>query len=355
MENLKIKWIYRLCLLLLIGLVCIVFYYLNPVYLPIITGICKAIIPFVIAFVISYLLHPVIQFIHKKGMKRAYAILLIYILFFGGIALGIYLLLPVLREQWNEILKSFPRIMALYDLFINKINVNTSRMPQFLHQRIDLMINGAEKWAISTVDKSGKMAKHLINNFLFIVLIPVIVFYFLKDYKFLSRLLLKLIPRKWRNETVELTHQLDLTFGKYIRGQVLVCFLLFIFATIFFWIFRMKFALVLGLFIGITDLIPYFGPIIGAIPALFLALSISYSMVIRVAIIIIVLQIIESNVLSPFIIGKSIHIHPIIIMFTLLVGGEIGGILGLLISVPSLVIGISLIRYLKHRKGHMTS
>ncbi|MBP0723797.1 AI-2E family transporter [Bacillus sp. RG28] len=355
MENLKIKWIYRLCLLLLIGLVCIVFYYLKPVYLPIINGICKAIIPFVIAFVISYLLHPLIQFIHKKGMKRGYAILLIYFLFFGGIALGIYLLLPVLREQWNEILKSFPRIMALYDLFINKINVNTSRMPHFLHQRIDLMINGAEKWAISTVDKSGEMAKHLINNFLFIVLIPVIVFYFLKDYKFLSRLLLKLVPRKWRNETVELTHQLDLTFGKYIRGQVLVCFLLFIFATIFFWIFRMKFALVLGLFIGITDLIPYFGPIIGAIPALFLALSISYSMVVRVAIIIIVLQIIESNVLSPFIIGKSVHIHPIIIMFTLLVGGEIGGILGLLISVPTLVIGISFIRYLKQRKGHMPS
>jgi predicted PurR-regulated permease PerM len=355
MENLKIKWIYRLCLLLLIGLVGIVFYYLKPVYLPIIKSILKAFIPFVIAFIISYLLHPLIQFIHKKGLKRAYAILLIYLLFFGGVSFGIYLLLPVFKEQLDDILKSFPKVISLYDLLITKIHVNTSQMPKFLHHRIDLVINGAEHWAINTVDKSGKMAKHIINNFIFIVLIPVIVFYFLKDYKFLSSLLLKLIPTKWRNETRELTHELDLTFGKYIRGQILVCILLFIFATIFFWIFRMKFALVLGLFIGITDLIPYFGPILGAIPALFLALSISYSMVLRVAIIIIVLQIIESNVLSPFIIGKSIHIHPIIIMFTLLVGGEIGGLAGLLISVPTLVIVISFVRYFKNRKGHMTS
>jgi predicted PurR-regulated permease PerM len=117
----------------------------------------------------------------------------------------------------------------------------------------------------------------------------------------------------------------------------------------------MKYSLVLGIFIGITDIIPYFGPIIGAIPALFLAASEGTGMLIRVAIILIVLQFIEGNILSPIIIGKSIRIHPVIIMFSLLVAGEIAGFTGLLLAVPVLVVIISVIRYFSKRKQQLSS
>lgn len=355
MDGLKLKWIYRLCLILLIGLIGIVFYYLKPVYFHVVIGIIKSTIPFLIGLVIAYLLHPFIEYIHKKGIKRAYAILLIYFLFFGGAALGLYLLFPIFKQQWNDILLSFPKVLALYDSFLSKIEHKTSRMPIFLHNRVDSMINGAEQLGLSLVNRTGDWMKHFINNFISIVIIPFIVFYFLKDYKILAGIFMKCIPTKWRDETRGLAIELDNTFGKYIRGQILVCFLLFIMATIFLWIGRMKYALVLGLIIGITDIIPYFGPIIGALPALFLAASEGTSLLIRVGIILIVLQLIEGNVLSPLIIGKSIHTHPVIIMFTLLVAGEVAGFTGLLLAVPALVVVISVIRYFSKRNQHVSS
>lgn len=355
MEGLKIKWIYRLCLLLLIGLVGIVFYYLKPVYSNIVIGIIKSSIPFLISFIIAYLLHPPVEYIHRKGLKRVYAILLIYVLFFGGLALSLYLLFPIFKQQWNDILSSFPKVLSLYDHLLDKIESKTNRMPIFLHERIDLMISGAELLGMSMVDRTGKWMKLLINNVIFIFVIPFIVFYFLKDFKALSKLFWKCIPSKWRTETKGLAYELNNSFGKYIRGQLLICLILLIMATIFLWIGRMNYSLVLGIFIGITDIIPYFGPIIGAIPALFLAASEGTGMLIRVAIILIVLQFIEGNLLSPIIIGKSIRIHPVIIMFSLLVAGEIAGFTGLLLAVPILVVIISVIRYFSKRKRQLSS
>jgi len=355
MDGLKLKWIYRLSLILLIGLVGIVFYYLKPVYLHIVIGIIKSMVPFLIGLIIAYLLHPAVEYIHKKGLRRVFAILLIYLLFFGGFALSLYLLFPVFKQQYNDILKSFPKVLSLYDSFLYKIERKTSRMPIFLHTRIDLMINKAELLGLSLVNRSGEWMKQVVNNFISIFIIPFIVFYFLKDYKLLSDIFLKMIPKKWRNETKGLARELNDTFGKYIRGQILVCFLLFVMATMFLWIGRMKYALVLGVIIGITDIIPYFGPIIGALPTLFLAASEGTSLLIRVGIILIVLQLIEGNLLSPLIIGKSIHTHPVIIMFTLILGGEIAGFMGLIIAVPALVVLISVIRYFKYRKHRLSS
>jgi predicted PurR-regulated permease PerM len=100
----------------------------------------------------------------------------------------------------------------------------------------------------------------------------------------------------------------------------------------------MKYPLLLGFIIGITDIIPYFGPVIGAIPAVIIAATISNKMILIVIIIIFGLQFIEGNLLSPIIVGKSLHMHPIMIMAALLLGGEVGGVIGLLIAVPILAI-----------------
>lgn len=100
----------------------------------------------------------------------------------------------------------------------------------------------------------------------------------------------------------------------------------------------MKYPLLLGIIIGVTDIIPYFGPILGAIPALMIAATVSTSLLIKAGITIAILQFVESNILSPYIVGKSLRMHPVIIMLALLVGGEVAGIVGLLISVPVLAV-----------------
>lgn len=100
------------------------------------------------------------------------------------------------------------------------------------------------------------------------------------------------------------------------------------------WLAGMPYPIILGIIIAITDIIPYFGPILGAVPVIFIAFTISVKMVLIVAGIMLVLQFIEGNILGPLIVGKSLHIHPALIIMAPLAGGEIGGVAGLILAVP---------------------
>ena len=90
----------------------------------------------------------------------------------------------------------------------------------------------------------------------------------------------------------------------------------------------------LAIVVSITNIIPYLGPFIGALPALVVGLSVSWKMALSVAAVNLIIQMLEGNVVSPQIVGKKLHIHPLFIIFSLLIGGEIGGILGLILAVP---------------------
>ena len=124
-------------------------------------------------------------------------------------------------------------------------------------------------------------------------------------------------------------------------------------ATQALWFYHVPYALLLGVIIGVTNIIPYIGPIIGAVPAAIIAATISIKLVITIVIIIFVLQFLEGNVLSPLIVGKSLHIHPLFIMLALLLGGEFGGVLGLILAVPILaVVKISILHIRSYTLKH---
>ncbi|MGL4820482.1 MAG: AI-2E family transporter, partial [Bacilli bacterium] len=169
------------------------------------------------------------------------------------------------------------------------------------------------------------------------IIIPFIVFYFLKDTDELIDGFYSLVPIRIRRGTRVFMHTLGESLGNYVRGQLYVGVLIFACATLFFSLIDLKYALVLGLFVGLTNIIPYFGPVLGAIPAVIIAITMDFQMVIAVLIIVFVLQFIEGNILTPNIIGKQVSLHPVLIIFALLAGSAFGGILGMLLAVPVLV------------------
>lgn len=123
-------------------------------------------------------------------------------------------------------------------------------------------------------------------------------------------------------------------------------------AGVSFWLFGLPYPLILGLAIGITNVIPYFGPFIGAVPAL-LSLAISSKAVIIVIVTIFILQFIEGNILSPLIVGRSLRMHPVVIMLALLAGGELAGIPGMILAVPAAaVLKVTAIHFLRIRTEH---
>src|SRR5699024_8325713 len=171
-----------------------------------------------------------------------------------------------------------------------------------------------------------------------LTVIPVLVFYFLKDYDSIKNYIKKLLPKKYHKQASELMYEINHSLGNYNRGQLLISLFISLMTFIVFHFLHMKYSLLLALIMGLTNIIPYFGPIIGAIPAVLIALTMSPKLIIFILLAIFIIQLIENNLLSPYIMGKSIQIHPIAIIFALLLGGQIGGIIGMIFAVPALTI-----------------
>ena len=295
-------------------------------------------LPFIIAAFITYLLHPIVERIHEGGLHRGLAVGIIYILFFGGIGLAVYKGLPEMIKQLKDLSESIPELANHYMGFIEMVQKKTETWPDGIQVRVNESIMAVEQKLALLLEKILSMIFEIISSIFTIALIPFISFYMLKDYTTIKKVVWYLTPRKWRHGGAHFLRDVDKSLGSYIRGQLFVCIVIGTLSATLFWIFHMKYPLLLGLIIGITNVIPYFGPVIGAIPAVIIASALSVKMIIITVCIIFVMQFLEGNILSPLIVGKSLHMHPLVIMLALLLGGEMGGILGLIVSVPILAI-----------------
>ncbi|EIT85289.1 putative permease [Fictibacillus macauensis ZFHKF-1] len=329
-----IQWMQWLSIVLLLFLCSWLLLLLAPYGSGLLNVLRSVGIPFLLALFLAYLLHPLVEWLHHHGMPRTPAILCIYLLFFGGLAFGLYKGIPQLIVQLRELMESLPLIVHSYEDGLAFIDHHTSHFPRSIHIRIEDYIHSGEEYVQQSLLHSLTFFKRIVDYFFLIIVIPFLVFYFLKDIDVMKRAIWYVTPPAWRKEGRSLLIDIHHTLGGYIRGQLIVGGLLGIGAMIALWLVGMPYPIVLGIIIALTDIIPYFGPILGAIPVLFIAFTISTKMVLFTALIMLALQFIEGNILSPFIVGKSLHIHPALIIFALLVGGQIGGVVGLIIAVP---------------------
>ncbi|WP_315969837.1 AI-2E family transporter [Bacillus testis] len=335
---LKSKWITRLTLLLLIFIVLFLFFKLKIIWLPVVAILLKSILPFAIAAFISYLLHPVVEKLHQKGMNRGISILLIYVVFFGGAGFAIYRGIPVIIRELEELMEATPVFTQKYQHVLDVIHAKTSHWPVQYKDRVQDAILFVEKQAEAFLTKSLSSLVKIFDFVVLFAIIPFISFYYLKDWVKIKKAIWYITPSFLRKQGISFMKDAEVSIGSYIRGQLIVCVIIGVLSALFLWIAHVKYSLLLGVIIGITNVIPYFGPIIGALPALLIAAATSAKQMIWVAVIVFGLQFVEGNILSPMIVGKSLHMHPLIIMFSLFLGGEIGGVFGLILAVPILAI-----------------
>lgn len=336
--DIQMKWYYRLGFLLLLFVVTYVFLKINMVWQPIVNIVFIVLFPFIIAALITYLLHPLVEKIHDAGIHRGLAVIIIYTLFFGGVGFAIYKGVPVFINQIRDLSENIPIFANQYRLWLESIQDHTSKWPMGIHDRIDEGIVGFEKKLETILSTVLNSMVNILNSLFVIAIIPFIAFYMLKDINTLKKAAWYLTPRRWRHQGILFLRDVNESLGSYIRGQLIVCIIIGSVSSFLFWIIDMKYPLLLGFIIGVTNVIPYFGPIIGAIPAVIIAATLSVKMIVFIVVIIFGLQFLEGNILSPLIVGKSLHMHPLMIMLALLAGGEMGGVIGLILAVPILAI-----------------
>lgn len=297
------------------------------------------------SIVLSYLLNPLVNLIEKKGMKRIYSILLIYLFSLTLIILAIISIVPKLSSEFENLVKLLPSYFnRIYDYF-NKVFLKYSKhidkLPPefqaikgiFLEKLMDiqaLLLNFLKNITNSVIGMFSKVVSFLI--------VPIITFYFLKDKDYFKKKITLLIPKKQRNDVLQIGREVDKVLGRFIRGQLLVCTFVGISTTIVLLIIGVDFAIIIGLIAGIADIIPYFGPIIGIFPAIIFALLKSPMKALWVIISFIIIQQLESNVIAPKIVGESVGVHPVVIMLALLIGGSYFGVIGMIFAIPVTIV-----------------
>ena len=346
-----LDWMKKLVVLILIFLNCWFLLKLFPYILHGFNYIIGILTPFLIGCLIAYLLHPLIEGLHKQGMPRPVAILVIYLLFFGTVIVGCIKGAPIVVEELKSFARQGPHLQEMYEDNVNHIYNATSDFPETLHDHFDRMLASLENGLSQLVERIILWIQGLFKSIFTILLIPFIVFYLLKDFTGVKNWLSRNISSRVRESGRAFVREIDASLGSYIRGQLFVCLVVAVVSIIGLWILRMPYALLLGIFIGMTDIIPYFGPVIGAVPALLVAVTLSMKKVMFVLLLILIVQFLEGNIFSPLIVGKSVHIHPIFIMLALVIGGDISGVVGMLIAIPIFVtLRVFVIHFIKYRK-----
>ncbi|MGO4565079.1 AI-2E family transporter [Rhizobium sp. 2YAF20] len=317
-------------------------------------------LPFIAGMAIAYFLDPVADRLELLGLSRMMATLVILIVFVLVFALALTLLIPVIISQFNDFMMHIPGYVQQFQQFIT--NTQNTIVPEWIRSQA-----GALKNNLSTIMSDGlgfvaglfaqiwSSGKALINIISLMVITPVVAFYILLDW---DRMIAKVdawIPRDHVATVRQIASEIDQAIAGFIRGQGSLCIILGIYYGVGLSLVGLNFGLLIGLFAGMISFIPYVGSLVG----LFLAVSIAivqfwpdYLWVCLVLAVFFIGQFLEGNVLQPKLVGSSVGLHPVWLMFALFAFGALFGFVGLLIAVPAaaacgVLVRFALSRYLQ--------
>ncbi|MGG4490281.1 AI-2E family transporter [Metabacillus idriensis] len=334
------RFVLFLLILLLIGLNILVFMKVSFIFTPIEVLIKTILLPIILAAIVYYLLNPVVDFFERRGIRRIYTILVLFLVIIGLLTIMIVSVIPFLKEQVMSLIKSFPQYTSdveqlVRDVvgsdFVNQaqrtLNINVADLSKQISDQASTIID-------NMFAGIGNIVGIVKDFILAIVTLPFILFYLLKDGKKLGPYVLKFMPVTFRSSTYKVMHEMNNQISSYIRGQIIVSFCIGALMYIGFLIIGMEYASLLALIAAFTSVVPYLGPAIAITPAFIIALVTSPFMVLKLIIVWTIVQLVEGKFISPQIMGRNLHIHPITIIFVILTAGNLFGVVGIILAVP---------------------
>ncbi len=297
--------------------------------------------PFVTSFVLAYLLSPLVGLM-ERWMSRTIAIALMLLVILGVLSgIGI-VVIPLVTHEILDFGRQVPKYTAmlkgLYDRFFFWLQSLGVRLPkgeiqQLLLERLPKL---GELFAEQTTAALKGLSSGLVTllNFL---MIPFVTFYTIKDYERIKQTLVRILPRRHVASVGELLTRVDEVLGQYLRGQMLVSTFIAVLTSAGLLVFGIRYAVLLGLMAGLFNLIPYIGMAVAFSVACLVAIldADPAGSLVRVIGIFAIVQGIEGNFLSPRVVGKRVGLHPVWVMFALVVGAHFWGFIGMLIAIPA--------------------
>jgi len=316
----------------------------------------------VLSVFFAYLVAPLVDLVQRpisisgkeRSLPRGLAIGIVYVVLFTGIGLAIYFLAPQLGAE-------FPEFKRQATVYYKTITSTSDRLNQYFmqHRMPEGIVKAMNETVLGLIAKAGEIVSAAFERMLglivflpWLVLIPILSFFFLKDADAFRRSVLAMLPRgrlRWRGD--EFFQDINSTLSAYIRAQLTACILIAVVCSIGFALFGLPSPLVLGLIAGMLEFVPLVGPLAVALLAAALALLHSgFGLAFVVLLFLGVLRIVQDYVIYPRLIGQGIHLHPLAVILAILAGAEIAGVAGIFLAIPVIaVLTVSYRHWLEHR------
>jgi predicted PurR-regulated permease PerM len=318
----------------------------------------------VLSIFFAYLIDPLVKLIRRpfkernieKIMPRSLAIGIAYIVVFTFLGLAISYLAPRVANQARQFAQNLPVYAATLQTNIEELNTRFEnyKIPEETQKEINKKINEQVlKLAESIPAFVGNLAISIVSYIPWLILIPILSFFFLKDVNLFRLSFLRIFPSgRWRARAEAVLQDVNTTLAAYTRAQIISCFLIGLICTAGFYLFGLNYALLLGIMAGVLEFIPLIGPLTVGITATVVAgVSDSPWTALYVAIYLIILRIIHDYVTYPRIVREGIHLHPLAIILSVLAGEQIAGISGVFLSIPIVALATVLYRHILEHSG----
>jgi predicted PurR-regulated permease PerM len=323
------------------------------IFYPIGAFISTIFTPVLVAGFLYYIFTPFIEMLEQRlNIKRPIGILIVMVLLIGIVIFSFLGLIPNLVSQISELLTNLPSVIRslnkIYQQVIEQEWVERLDIPTQLSQLSGNVQNSISSFLNGLTGSIGSVLSAVANIALLVIIIPLIFFYMLKDGHKFPEAVAQLLPHEYSADVLALLKEINKTIAKYISGQALVCLFVGTFTFIGYLLIGLPYAFLLGVTAAITNIIPYLGPYIGLIPAAIIGLTVSPTKALLVCAVVLVVQQVESNIISPNVLGKTLDMHPLTILFLLLAAGKISGVLGMIVAIPAYAVLKTIVQYVHH-------
>lgn len=292
--------------------------------------VCKDVLMLIFAsFVIASALLPVVDWMSNK-MPRGLAVGIIYSLGFLALAVFFIPFYIVLIEQLREFIRQTPTYITEIDKLVTFMKASSKGTLPVPH--VSDLLSTSTALGKNIVDQSINLTVNIVGGMIAAFTLATVVLFFLLDKEKIKSGFLKFFPKDAREITEEITINISHKVGGYVRGQLIIMFLTGLLTAIALYVAGVKFALLLGMLAGLMEIVPIVGPILAAALAIIVALTQSPILAVITLAIFFTVQRIQNHILSPWIFGKFLDLHPLIIIFAILVTASTLGIIGVILS-----------------------
>ena len=326
--------IYILLIVILLGIAIYLYTEISYIFTPINTIVSSIITPIIVAYVFYYMLNPFVNFLEKR-MSRFIASLLA--IFVGIITILIVIIgvVPIIVEQTQNLITALPRYIEVVKGYLETYSDNAyvQVVVEYVNNNLNVSKISEKLVSIATSIAQGVVSS-ISSTASVLVTMPFVLFFLLKDASHFNKFVISLLPKKLEQPVAETIDEIDDKVGSYIQGQMLVSLCIGVMLFIGYNIIGLHYAFSLATIAAFLSIVPYLGPVIAITPAMLVAASTSWIMVLKMLVVWGIVQFLEGNIISPNIMGRSMNMHPLTVIFVILIGVNIAGVVGAIIGIP---------------------